>query len=72
MMGTQTSLVQEKSKLYQTRKEEGQIFLIGGEENKLEGDLEGGYYIKPTAKDTTKCVFFGKEIFGPVLASDYF
>ena len=43
--------------------------LIGGEENHLEGDLAGGYYIKPTLfKGNNKMRIFQEEIFGPVLA----
>jgi aldehyde dehydrogenase len=49
MMGAQTSLVQQEKILsYKLGKEEGAELLTGGEQNHLEGDLAGGYYIKPT------------------------
>ena len=50
MMGAQASLVQKEKILTYIKlgKEEGAEVLIGGEENHLEGNLAGGYYIKPT------------------------
>jgi aldehyde dehydrogenase len=49
--------------------EEGAELLIGGERNHLEGELEGGYYYKPTVfKGHNKMRIFQEEIFGPVLA----
>jgi len=48
---------------------EGAELLIGGERNHLEGELEGGYYYKPTVfKGHNKMRIFQEEIFGPVLA----
>ena len=49
-------------------KEEGAELLCGGEVNKLEGDLAGGYYIQPTLfKGHNKMRIFQEEIFGPVV-----
>lgn len=50
-------------------KDEGAQCLIGGEENKLGGELDNGCYIKPTIfKGNNKMRIFQEEIFGPVLA----
>jgi aldehyde dehydrogenase len=71
MMGAQASIVQKEKILSYIKlgKEEGAEVLIGGEENHLGGDLEGGYYIKPTIfKGHNKMRIFQEEIFGPVLA----
>nr|WP_314896821.1 aldehyde dehydrogenase family protein [uncultured Flavobacterium sp.] len=71
MMGAQTSLVQKEKILTYIKlgKDEGAEVLIGGEENHLNGDLAGGYYIKPTLfKGHNKMRIFQEEIFGPVLA----
>ena len=43
--------------------------MIGGERNLLEGDLAGGYYVRPTVfKGHNKMRIFQEEIFGPVLS----
>ena len=71
MMGAQASKIQfEKISSYlKLGKEEGAEVLTGGEPNHLEGDLAGGYYIKPTLfKGHNKMRIFQEEIFGPVLA----
>ncbi|MBA4277365.1 aldehyde dehydrogenase family protein [Flavobacterium sp.] len=71
MMGAQTSLVQKEKILSYIKlgKEEGAEILIGGSENHMEGDISGGYYIKPTLfKGNNKMRIFQEEIFGPVLA----
>lgn len=71
MMGAQASLVQKTKIMSYIKlgKEEGAEVLIGGDENVLEGDLAGGYYIKPTIfKGHNKMRIFQEEIFGPVLA----
>lgn len=48
---------------------EGAQLLIGGERNHINGDLEGGYYFKPTIlKGQNNMRVFQEEIFGPVLA----
>ncbi len=49
--------------------QEGAECLIGGARAQLGGDLEGGYYFKPTVlKGHNKMRVFQEEIFGPVLA----
>lgn len=71
MMGAQASKVQRDKILTYINlgREEGAEVLIGGEENKLGGDLDTGYYIKPTVfKGTNNMRIFQEEIFGPVLA----
>ncbi|MFC6096358.1 aldehyde dehydrogenase family protein [Flavobacterium qiangtangense] len=71
MIGAQASKVQyEKIQSYiKLGKEEGAELLTGGDVNQLEGDLAGGYYIKPTLfKGHNKMRIFQEEIFGPVLA----
>ncbi|MBB5636138.1 aldehyde dehydrogenase [Pedobacter cryoconitis] len=70
MMGAQTSNEQYQKILSYIKigKEEGAEVLIGGEINKLPGDLERGYYIEPTIfKGHNKMRIFQEEIFGPVL-----
>ncbi|MFG6113854.1 aldehyde dehydrogenase [Thalassobacillus cyri] len=70
-MGAQASSEQmEKIQSYlQIGKEEGAECLVGGERNKLEGDLAEGYYIQPTVfKGNNKMRIFQEEIFGPVLS----
>ncbi|MDR1877165.1 MAG: aldehyde dehydrogenase [Flavobacteriaceae bacterium] len=70
-MGAQVSKAQEETILSYIRigKEEGAEVLTGGEANHLGGDLEGGYYIKPTLfRGNNKMRIFQEEIFGPVLA----
>ncbi len=50
-------------------KQEGAELLIGGQQNKLVGDLSQGYYVQPTLfKGHNKMRIFQEEIFGPVLA----
>lgn len=50
-------------------RQEGAELLIGGERNILPGELEGGYYVKPTVfKGQNKQRIFQEEIFGPVVA----
>ncbi|PBI90217.1 Acetaldehyde dehydrogenase 2 [Flavobacterium sp. ACN2] len=71
MIGAQTSIVQKEKIMSYIKlgKEEGAEVLTGGDENKLGGELEGGYYIKPTLfKGHNKMRIFQEEIFGPVLA----
>jgi aldehyde dehydrogenase len=49
-------------------KQEGAEVLAGGAQNKLGGDLAGGYYVQPTLfKGHNKMRIFQEEIFGPVL-----
>ncbi len=71
MMGAQASQEQLSKILsyMELGKEEGAECLIGGEQEHLGGDLEGGFYIKPTLfKGHNKMRIFQEEIFGPVLA----
>ena len=71
MMGAQASLVQKEKIMSYLKlgKEEGAELLTGGDQNILEGDLAGGYYIQPTIfKGHNKMRIFQEEIFGPVLA----
>jgi aldehyde dehydrogenase len=50
-------------------KQEGAQVLTGGEQANLEGDLAGGFYVKPTVfKGHNKMRIFQEEIFGPVLS----
>ncbi|WP_342462979.1 aldehyde dehydrogenase [Ureibacillus sp. FSL K6-8385] len=71
MIGAQASTEQmEKILSYiDIGKQEGAELLIGGERNKLDGELADGYYIKPTVfKGHNKMRIFQEEIFGPVVA----
>ena len=71
MMGAQASIIQKEKIMSYLKlgKEEGAEVLIGGDENKQEGELENGYYIQPTIfKGHNKMRIFQEEIFGPVLA----
>ncbi|GAB3799060.1 aldehyde dehydrogenase [Virgibacillus kimchii] len=71
MMGAQASMEQmEKIKSYlDIGKQEGAEILVGGNVNKLEGELEGGYYVEPTIfKGDNSMRIFQEEIFGPVLS----
>lgn len=71
MMGAQASKIQfdKISSYLKLGKEEGAELLTGGEPIKMEGELEGGYYIQPTLfKGHNKMRIFQEEIFGPVLA----
>ena len=50
-------------------KQEGAKVLAGGERANLGGDLEGGYYVKPTVfEGHNRMRIFQEEIFGPVLS----
>lgn len=71
MMGAQASTEQlEKIASYlHIGKQEGAEVLVGGNVNKLEGELAGGYYVEPTIfKGHNKMRIFQEEIFGPVLS----
>ena len=71
MMGAQASMEQmEKIKSYlDIGKQEGAEIIAGGDVNKLEGELEGGYYVEPTIfKGDNSMRIFQEEIFGPVLS----
>ncbi len=69
MMGAQASNDQyEKIQSYlKIGKEEGAEVLTGGDVNRMEGEIAGGYYIQPTIfKGHNKMRVFQEEIFGPV------
>src|SRR5689334_3684298 len=71
MIGAQASTEQlEKILSYlDLGKQEGAKVLTGGERNMLSGELEGGYYIKPTVfAGHNKMRIFQEEIFGPVVS----
>lgn len=71
MMGAQASTEQmEKILSYiDIGRQEGAECLIGGERNPLDGELAGGYYVKPTIfKGNNKMRIFQEEIFGPVVS----
>ncbi|WP_238422725.1 aldehyde dehydrogenase [Gordonia sp. 'Campus'] len=71
MMGAQASNDQfEKISSYLAiGRDEGAEVLTGGEPAQLDGDLSGGFYIKPTVfQGNNKMRIFQEEIFGPVLA----
>jgi aldehyde dehydrogenase len=71
MMGAQASNDQlEKILSYlDIGKKEGAKVLTGGERYKHEGELAGGYYVKPTIFfGHNKMRVFQEEIFGPVVA----
>jgi len=71
MIGAQASNEQlEKILSYlDIGKQEGAKCLIGGERSVLPGDLEGGYYVKPTVfRGHNKMRIFQEEIFGPVVS----
>eukprot|EP00981_Chlorochromonas_danica_P014702 scaffold8625_cov198-Ochromonas_danica.AAC.2 len=69
MMGAQVSTEQlHKIKGYmEIGRDEGAQLLCGGNINKLDSGLEGGYYAQPTIfKGHNKMRIFQEEIFGPV------
>jgi aldehyde dehydrogenase len=71
MMGAQASRDQLEKILDYIRigKAEGARCAIGGEQVHLGGDLENGYYVKPTVfVGHNKMRIFQEEIFGPVLS----
>ncbi|MDX8363719.1 aldehyde dehydrogenase family protein [Cytobacillus sp. IB215665] len=71
MMGAQASQQQlDKILSYlEIGNKEGAELLIGGHQNKFEGDLKEGYYVEPTVfKGHNKMRIFQEEIFGPVLS----
>jgi len=71
MIGAQASSEQlEKILSYlDIGRQEGAKVLIGGERQQFEGDLAGGYYVKPTVfRGNNKMRIFQEEIFGPVVS----
>ena len=71
MIGAQASSEQMEKILsyFDIGRQEGAEVLAGGEQNHLEGDLAGGYYVKPTVlRGHNKMRVFQEEIFGPVVS----
>lgn len=71
MIGAQASSEQlEKILSYiDIGRQEGAEVLTGGERNRMEGDLAGGYYVKPTVfRGHNRMRVFQEEIFGPVVS----
>ncbi|MBI5121163.1 MAG: aldehyde dehydrogenase family protein [Rhodospirillales bacterium] len=71
MIGAQASTEQmEKILSYlDIGRQEGAKILIGGERANLGGDLDNGFYVKPTVfQGNNKMRIFQEEIFGPVVA----
>ncbi len=71
MIGAQASQEQmEKILSYMDiGRQEGAELLAGGERTRQSGDLEGGYYVRPTVfKGHNKMRIFQEEIFGPVVS----
>jgi aldehyde dehydrogenase len=71
MMGAQASRDQLNKILgyIEVGKKEGARCVVGGEQAHLGGELENGYYVKPTVfVGHNKMRIFQEEIFGPVLS----
>ncbi|WP_371765360.1 aldehyde dehydrogenase [Massilia sp.] len=71
MIGAQASKEQlEKILSYlDIGRQEGAQVLAGGEQAKHDGDLSGGYYVRPTVfKGDNSMRIFQEEIFGPVVS----
>ncbi len=71
MIGAQASSEQLEKILsyFDIGRQEGAEVLTGGARNELQGDLAGGYYVKPTIfKGHNKMRVFQEEIFGPVVS----
>jgi len=71
MMGPQVSKEQMNKNLDYMRigREEGATCLTGGERAHLGGDMENGYFLKPTIfAGNNKMRIFQEEIFGPVVS----
>ena len=71
MIGAQASEEQQKKILsyFDIGRAEGAEVLTGGEAARLGGDLDGGFYVKPTVlKGHNKMRVFQEEIFGPVVS----
>ena len=71
MIGAQASSEQKEKILsyFDIGRQEGAEVLIGGEAAKFDGELAGGFYIKPTVlKGHNRMRVFQEEIFGPVVS----
>jgi len=75
MLGAQASQEQMEKILgyFDIGRKEGADILIGGARAELEGELSGGYYVKPTVlAGNNKMRVFQEEIFGPVVSVTMF
>ncbi|MFC7704262.1 aldehyde dehydrogenase [Plastorhodobacter daqingensis] len=71
MVGAQASQAQQEKILsyLQIGREEGAEVLVGGDAERMEGDLAHGFYIQPTIlKGHNRMRVFQEEIFGPVVS----
>ncbi|ROT97112.1 aldehyde dehydrogenase family protein [Altererythrobacter sp. FM1] len=71
MIGAQASSEQQQKILsyIDIGKQEGAELLTGGEAARFEGEIAGGYYVKPTVfRGNNRMRIFQEEIFGPVLS----
>ncbi|MGO4386971.1 aldehyde dehydrogenase [Microvirga sp. 2YAF29] len=71
MIGAQASSEQLEKILsyFDIGRQEGAEVLTGGERNMMDGDLSGGYYVKPTVfRGHNRMRVFQEEIFGPVVS----
>ena len=71
MIGAQASSEQQEKILSYIAigKQEGAELLTGGEAARFEGEIAGGYYVKPTVfRGNNRMRIFQEEIFGPVLS----
>jgi aldehyde dehydrogenase len=71
MIGAQASSEQQEKILSYIAigKQEGAEVLIGGEAATFDGELAGGYYVKPTVfRGDNQMRIFQEEIFGPVVS----
>jgi aldehyde dehydrogenase len=71
MIGAQASSEQLDKILsyFDIARQEGAEVLIGGARNDLQGELAGGFYVKPTVlKGHNRMRVFQEEIFGPVVS----
>ncbi|HCV97185.1 MAG TPA: aldehyde dehydrogenase, partial [Stenotrophomonas sp.] len=71
MVGAQASSEQLEKILsyFDIGRQEGAEVLIGGEQATLDGELAGGFYVKPTVfKGHNRMRVFQEEIFGPVVS----
>ncbi|ATQ68425.1 MULTISPECIES: acetaldehyde dehydrogenase ExaC [Methylosinus] len=75
MLGAQASREQMEKILsyFDIGRNEGADILIGGGRAELEGELSGGFYVKPTVlAGNNKMRVFQEEIFGPVVSVTVF
>ncbi|QQN74716.1 aldehyde dehydrogenase [Croceicoccus sp. YJ47] len=71
MIGAQASSEQQQKILsyIDIGRQEGAELLTGGEAARFDGEIAGGYYVKPTVfRGNNRMRIFQEEIFGPVLS----